>query len=195
MKRPCSERTAIAYAEVYHACRFDLDELAPDVFPFGWNGTTETDNPYRGVRGMRTAARRGPFLVSDVEHNGAFIGNDHRNLVFRAHHDALHLLTGKGFELPDEIAVCMETLDRLTLSRDAAAVIVAELIGQASYYAWHGAFPLTVDGLQPIFHVTDERVRTVDRDAYAGKCWGEYETDGCEHGPGPLSDCEACDGE
>jgi hypothetical protein len=179
MTKLYSERTAIAYGELYHACYLDLCSIDDTVYPFGWVPTSDTPNPYRGIRAMLTAAKKGPFEVSNLEHNGAFLGDDLRNLTFRAHHDAMHLQCKLGFELEDEINVCKHTMDRLiggwTLSRDAQAVLTAELIGQAAYYGWYGAFPLTEEGLQPIFHVTDARVRTVDRDAYLGRCWGEYE--------------------
>lgn len=170
--RECSERTRAAYHGLLDACASDT--AIHEAMPHGYRPSQDAA-PYVDVGTMQHSARARPLRVSDVEHNGAFLGNDTLNYLFRAHHDAMHILTGCSFELEGEMDIAAETIDRLGLVGDQAAVLTAEVVGQAAYYKWVGSFPLTTDGLQPIFHVTDERVKHVDRDSYAGHPWGEYE--------------------
>ena len=68
------------------------------------------------------------------------------NHAFRAWHDAAHIAGGFAFDLDGERAACEYQIAQmrraLPLVPDLfARVIRAEVIGQAEYFATHGAFP------------------------------------------------------
>jgi hypothetical protein len=148
-----------AYSEVVGALLRDGRTCAHAFGNAGWVPSL-SDNPYRNLDRMKNAQRGGylwgyPFLVSDTNHTGAFLGNDAANLAFRAHHDAMHLEFTAELDLVGEATIAFATCDRLCLSMNASAVIVAEVLGQSLFFERHEVFPL-VDGRQPFAPVSGE---------------------------------------
>jgi hypothetical protein len=155
-----SARTEAAYRSLERYIAADGDTI-PKAFGVGGWAPSLLDNPYTGLRDLAHAARAsrdhdGFVWISDANHNGAFLGSDLANLAFRAHHDAVHVLTYRGFHLLDECDVARATVNRLHLTGDAFAVLAGEIIGQGLYHQRHGCFPLTFEGRQPFFQVTSE---------------------------------------
>lgn len=65
------------------------------------------------------------------------------NWAFRAHHDSLHLKSGLGFTIQDEIALGRIAANEASrISLPLADLIYAETVGQVEYYATHGHFPI-----------------------------------------------------
>lgn len=160
-------RTRAAYAELTRAILSDTGAIRLAYGTAGWARSDAAD-PYPDAASMAhaaTLARSGvaPFLVSDVEHNGAFLGDNAANLAFRAHHDAVHELYGSpAFAFAGEAHTCLHTVRRLRIGRLARAVLTWEIIGQSAFYVQHGRFPL-VNGRQPIPSLTDASVSDADR--------------------------------
>ena len=159
--RAVSERTRRAYRAVLDAIAMDGQTVARAFGAGGWLPSVR-DDPYPDARALARAAADaregfGAVWVSDMNHNGTAFG-DAGNLAFRAHHDAVHVIGGHDFTFAGEVATTAATLDVLHLMNgDAAAVIIAEIMGQGLYFNAHGSFPL-FGGKQPTFHVTDDSV-------------------------------------
>jgi hypothetical protein len=160
-----TRRTRDAYASLVSAIASDGLTIARAFGGSGW-ASVQDPEPYASLAELYSAARyaRGPNVyspvsVSNVNHNGAFLGDDRANLAFRAHHDAMHVLLYAGFDLGGECFVAYETAKRLmTFGSDASTVIVAEIVGQGLYHAVHGKFPL-VGGKQPVAAVNTRTQR------------------------------------
>lgn len=63
------------------------------------------------------------------------------NYAFRAWHDSLHIKLNADFTLEGETRVALEQA-RLIDSDKLAKILLAEVIGQAEYFAKHGEFPI-----------------------------------------------------
>ena len=154
-----------AYAALIDAIMTDGHTI-PVAFGQGGWARSWKEEPYidhdEMVRGAANAAAGGSaFLVSDLNHNGAFLGRNAHNLLFRAHHDAIHVLTGhRAFDFEGEARTCCATLRALNLSwdSDAACVLGQEVIGQAAYHINTGRFPVMTNGRQPAAFVDDRMV-------------------------------------
>lgn len=72
--------------------------------------------------------------------NATVYGDPAINHAFRAWHDSLHLKLGLDFSLESEIAVATEQ-SRLLHNDGLARLIMAEVKGQAEYFAKHSQFP------------------------------------------------------
>lgn len=161
--RTVSSRTRRAYQSVIDAIAYDGQTIARAYGSGGFLPSTNA-NPYDTFEDFLAAAKDaregyGVVWVSDANHNGAFLGSDSANYRFRAHHDAVHALSGLGFDFLDECKVAVKTCETLHLDRDACAVIAGEVIGQGLYFGQVGGqFPLDERGKQPTFHVTESSV-------------------------------------
>lgn len=94
------------------------------------------------------AAHAGEVLpVWEGASDQTIFGDPKINHAFRAWHDTTHKVHGFGFTLAGEIATCQAQCAEIlsTLGGNAAplaAVITAEVIGQAEYFAREGMFPV-----------------------------------------------------
>ena len=162
--RPVSTRTRNAYTALHAAIATDGQTIARAYGCGGWLPSVK-DNPYESLADLQAAALDaregyGVVFVSDANHNGAFLGAEGANLLFRAHHDALHALENLEFHFMDECKVARRTVGLLHLGIDAAAVVAGEIIGQGLHYDRTGSFPLVDGGTrQPTFHVTNQSTR------------------------------------
>lgn len=86
------------------------------------------------------------LVVWEGASDATIFGDARVNHAFRAWHDATHKRHAFGFTLAGERATCeaqcAELLALWPLASPLAAVIRCEVIGQAEYFATHGAFPL-----------------------------------------------------
>lgn len=169
-----TDRTEAAYRDAFGAIATDGRTAALAYGPSGWTPTNAQTDPYPTDTALRSAAalaRSGrrygrpgcPVLVSNLAHGGAWLGNDAANLVFRAHHDAVHVADGaRAFCPHGEAFAALRQVERLGLSfySDAACVLFWEVIGQTAYHVQTGRFPLVRDNRQPHAPVNDGTVTT-----------------------------------
>ena len=140
--------TEDAYGTLACALMTDGRTIARAFGRGGWEGCDSAD-PYPDVWAMIEACADGACIqISDVNHNGAMLGNDSLNLLFRAHHDAVHVINAFGFNLAEECEVAADTVERLGLDVRTAAIVASEIIGQSLHVQCTDRFPL-VDGRQP----------------------------------------------
>ena len=146
---------------------------------FGSVAPSDLADPYPDWETMGRAAgaaRAGfaPFLVSNVEHAHP-LWSDAENWTFRAHHDAIHELSGHpAFTFEGETAVVVSTvraLVRYNLTSHGAACLVSEIIGQAQAFGQTGTFPRTEDGLQRVARLCPDTVRSVTRWLFLCGAW------------------------
>jgi len=81
-----------------------------------------------------------PLVVWSGGSEHTIYGDRSVNYAFRAWHDSLHIKLNAEFSLHGEILVAQE--QARILGDDTAKIILAEVIGQAEYFALHGFFPI-----------------------------------------------------
>lgn len=90
-------------------------------------------------------ARRGIMTVWDGASDRTIWRDARVNHAFRAWHDDCHIRAGVGFTLVGERAACELQIRELMAAHPQAhamaAIIRAEVIGQAEYFAATGSFP------------------------------------------------------
>jgi hypothetical protein len=89
----------------------------------------------------------GTMLVFDGASEQTIYGDARVNHAFRAWHDAQHIRARAGFTLAGERLACemqCRDLQRAfpSVPESVLRLIRAEVIGQAEYFARHGAFPI-----------------------------------------------------
>jgi hypothetical protein len=81
----------------------------------------------------------GGLVVWDGGSDNTIYGDAKVNWAFRAWHDSLHLKLNADFSLEGETRVALE--QARILGGYHAEIVLAEVIGQAEYFAKHGEFP------------------------------------------------------
>lgn len=137
-----------AYSRLVSRIAADNETVLQAFGKGGWLSSASSE-PYTSADALHRAAYCArtdgfPVWVSDANHNGAFWGDSHANLAFRAHHDAVHVSYKQGFDFEGECRTCYYTAGSLNLDHYSpeAAVLVSEIIGQGLYFDRHGRFPL-----------------------------------------------------
>lgn len=102
---------------------FNVADCAPDTFDSLRHGNVAPLTVWSGA--------------SDV----TVYGDCKVNFAFRAWHDELHLKLNAPFTLEGETRVALEQA-RLLGSDNLAAIILAEVVGQAEHFAKYGEFPV-----------------------------------------------------
>jgi hypothetical protein len=91
---------------------------------------------------FESLSRAGKLVVWAGASEGTVYGDALVNYAFRAWHDSLHLKLQAPFTLQGETVVALEQARILGLhSRTWASLVMAEVLGQASYLAETGMFP------------------------------------------------------
>ncbi len=85
------------------------------------------------------ARHSGIMVVWSGGSDNTIYGDARVNHAFRAWHDALHIKLNVGFDLQGETRVALE--QARILGGPWAEIIMAEVVGQAEYFAKHGEFP------------------------------------------------------
>lgn len=98
--------------------RYSVSELAPSTFQDLYNSTS--------------------LIVWNGESNNTVFGDSKVNYAFRALHDQLHLETGLGFTVDQEIE--LGRIQANQFNGLLADLVYSEVSGQAEYYKINGIF-------------------------------------------------------
>jgi hypothetical protein len=103
--------------------RYDVSDIAPST--------------YEAILSTKTSR----LVVWSGGSDKTIYGAASVNHAFRAWHDSLHIQLGAEFTLDGEIRVAREQA-RLIGSDKLGDILIAEVKGQAEYFAKHGEFPV-----------------------------------------------------
>lgn len=110
-----------------------------DALPAGWHAAPAAPDSFVGLLAS-SAADGGHITVWTGGSDRTVYGSPHVNHAFRAWHDSLHITLLADFTLTGERKVALAQAEACERPEDAA-LLLADVLGQAEYYVRHGAFP------------------------------------------------------
>lgn len=109
------------------------------ALPAGWHAAAAAPDTFDGL--LTSAARAGGHItVWTGASEGTIYGDPSVNWAMRAWHDAHHVGLVSDFSLAGERRVAAAQAAACETPEDAA-LLLADVLGQAEYYAAHSAFP------------------------------------------------------
>ncbi len=110
-----------------------------DALPAGWSASAVAPDTFDGL--LQDAKRNaGHITVWTGASEGTIYGDPRVNWAMRAWHDSFHVGLLSDFSLAGERRVALAQAAECERPEDAA-LLLADVLGQAEYYAQHGSFP------------------------------------------------------